>query len=112
MPDLLTKVEALMEKHGLEDQRFVMRMTGCPNGCARPYAAEIGLVGKSAGHYNLHIGGDKEGYRLNTLYKEEVDEATILAELDAMLAAYAKEGGDGESFGDFTKRNYLDKVAA
>lgn len=79
-------------------------MTGCPNGCARPYLAEIGLVGKGPRIYNLFLGGDGQGTRLNRLYRENVDEAAILAELDSLFARYAKERQPGERFGDFVIR--------
>jgi sulfite reductase (NADPH) hemoprotein beta-component len=79
-------------------------MTGCPNGCARPYAAEIGLVGTSTGHYNLHIGGDREGTRLNTKYKESLDETAIIAELDNLFGIYKKDRQQTETFGDFVTR--------
>jgi len=82
-------------------------MTGCPNGCARPYAAEIGFVGTAIGRYNLHIGGDRLGFRLNRIYKESLDEKAILAELDNLFATYSKERNEGETFGDFTNRKYF-----
>ena len=84
-----------------------MRMTGCPNGCARPYAAEIGFVGTAPGKYNLHIGGDNEGERLNTLYKESLDENGILNELDNLFGAFKTERNTAESFGDFSHRKYI-----
>ena len=79
-------------------------MTGCPNGCGRPYVAEIGLVGRSAGHYDLRLGGDRLGYRLNTTYKEGVDESEILNTLDGLMADYVRERAVGEPFGDFCQR--------
>ncbi|WP_110456757.1 assimilatory sulfite reductase (NADPH) hemoprotein subunit [Shewanella algidipiscicola] len=103
-PDFLTKVEALQEKHGFLDQGIVIRMTGCPNGCARPFAAEIGLVGKAPGRYNLYLGASFEGTRLNKLYRENIQEAEILAELDALFARYVNERETEETFGNFTVR--------
>jgi sulfite reductase (NADPH) hemoprotein beta-component len=103
-PDFLTKVEALQEKHGFLDQGIVIRMTGCPNGCARPFAAEIGLVGKAPGRYNLYLGASFEGTRLNKLYRENIQEAEILSELDALFARYVNEREAGETFGNFTVR--------
>jgi len=94
----------LLAAHGLGDLPLVLRITGCPNGCARPYLAEVALVGKAPGRYNLHLGGDGRGQRLNVLYRENVDEATILAELDAAFARFAAERGPGERFGDFVWR--------
>jgi sulfite reductase (NADPH) hemoprotein beta-component len=82
----------------------VLRITGCPNGCARPYLAEVALVGTAPGRYNLHLGGDGRGQRLNVLYRENVDEATILAELDTAFARFALERTPEERFGDFAWR--------
>jgi sulfite reductase (NADPH) hemoprotein beta-component len=79
-------------------------MTGCPNGCGRPYLAEIGFVGKSEGHYNLYLGGNFNGTRLNTLYKETLSEAEILAELKPIIADYAETREPNEKFGDFVIR--------
>lgn len=104
MPELISKVEPLLVKHNLEKESIIMRMTGCPNGCARPYAAEIGLVGTGPGRYNLQLGGDNIGSRLNKTYKENLDEAQILAELDGLFTAFQKERSARESFGDYTWR--------
>lgn len=103
-PDFLTKVESLQEKHGFLDQGIVIRMTGCPNGCARPFAAEIGLVGKAPGRYNLYLGASFEGTRLNKLYRENIQEAEILSELDGLFARYVAEREEAETFGNFTVR--------
>lgn len=107
MPSLLDKVEGLLEKHSLQNEELIMRMTGCPNGCARPYTAEIGFVGTAYGRYNLHFGGDRLGLRLNKIYKESLDEAQILSELDAAFAAFKEERSAGETFGDFSYRKYI-----
>ncbi|MGS0730084.1 sulfite reductase, partial [Shewanella sp. 0m-11] len=104
-PDFLTKVEGLQEKHGFLDQGIVIRMTGCPNGCARPFAAEIGLVGKAPGRYNLYLGASFEGTRLNKLYRENIQEAEILAELDTLFAQYVSQRQAGETFGNYTVRS-------
>jgi len=104
LPSLITHYEALQVKHGIEKDAIVVRMTGCPNGCGRPYVAEIGFVGKAPGRYNMHIGGNGLGTRLNTLYKENITEATILEETDALFARYAAERVAGERFGDFVHR--------
>ncbi len=104
LPSLLTKVEELLLKHRLQEQEISIRMTGCPNGCARPYLAEIGFVGKSLGHYNLHLGGSEIGSRLNILYKENLNEEAILSELDRWFLDYSKERLNQESFGDFALR--------
>ncbi len=108
-PGLIAKIEPLVEKYQLQNEGIIMRMTGCPNGCGRSYAAEIGFVGTGAGRYNLHIGGDNEGERLNTLHKESLDEAEILAELDILFAAFKQERKDKENFGDFSYRKYVQK---
>ena len=106
-PSLLDKIEPLLANYGLQNEEIVMRMTGCPNGCARPFAAEIGFVGTAPGRYNLHIGGDHYGLRLNKIYRESLDEPAILTELDVLFAAFSKERKEGENFGDFTNRKYF-----
>jgi sulfite reductase (NADPH) hemoprotein beta-component len=85
-------------------------MTGCPNGCARPYLGEIGLVGRSLGRYNLYLGASHEGDRMNKLYREMLDEDGILRELTPLLAAYATDREAGESFGDFVVRTGVVKA--
>jgi sulfite reductase (NADPH) hemoprotein beta-component len=104
LPRLIDKIEPLLGKHGLVDDEIIIRMTGCPNGCGRPYAAEIGLVGTGPGRYNLQIGGDREGLRLNTTHKSDIDETAILAELDYLFGEYIESRNPGETFGDFTYR--------
>jgi sulfite reductase (NADPH) hemoprotein beta-component len=104
LPSFGRAVEALLAAHGLRELPLVLRITGCPNGCARPYLAEVALVGKAPGRYNLHLGGDGRGQRLNVLYRENVDEATILAELDQAFARFAVERAADERFGDFAWR--------
>jgi sulfite reductase (NADPH) hemoprotein beta-component len=104
LPVLITKLEPVLAKHGLSDDEISLRMTGCPNGCGRPYAAEIGLIGTAYGQYNLHIGGDRNGYRLNKKYKENLDEPAILSELDTLLGQYSQQRNNGETFGDFAIR--------
>ncbi len=104
LPGFGRSVERLLEAHGLRDEPLVLRITGCPNGCARPYLAEVALVGKAPGRYNLHLGGDGRGQRLNVLYRENVDEPAILAALDEAFRRFAAERQPGERFGDFTWR--------
>ena len=104
LPDLLTALDEQLAAHGLSADDIVIRMTGCPNGCARPYLAEIGLVGKGPGRYNLYLGAAFDGSRMNKLYAEDLDHAGIVAALDPVLAAYAAERQKGERFGDFTIR--------
>jgi sulfite reductase (NADPH) hemoprotein beta-component len=103
-PVLLSKIELLLEKHGLQQEDIFIRMTGCPNGCARPHTAEIGFVGFAPGRYNLHLGGDRLGERMNTLYRENLDEQAILEELDGLFGSYSRERKKNESFGDYTAR--------
>jgi len=79
-------------------------MTGCPNGCGRSSVSEIGFIGSALGKYNLNLGGDHEGYRLNRLYKESLNEEELLAELDSLFADFKKERINNESFGDYTHR--------
>ncbi len=110
MPLLLDKIEPLLTKHDLLKEEIVMRMTGCPNGCSRPYAAEIGFVGTAVGKYNLFIGGDRNGERLNKLYKESLGEDGLLTELDHLFTTYKAERNDNETFGDFAHRKWLNSV--
>lgn len=104
LPDLVPRVEALLTRHGLVGEPLGLRITGCPNGCARPYLAEVGLIGKAPGLYNLLLGGDRVGQRLNALYRESLDEAAILAELDTLFGRWAGERRAAEGFGDFVRR--------
>lgn len=107
LPSLITKIEGLFSKHKLEDNGTIIRMTGCPNGCGRPYVAEIGFVGTSYGHYNMHLGGDRQGERLNKKYKESLNEESILQELDSLFALYSKKRKKAETFGDFVVREKI-----
>ncbi len=107
LPTLLTKLEPLTKRYGIDDENIIIRMTGCPNGCGRPYAAEIGFVGTAPGLYNMHIGGDHQGERLNTKYKDSLDEKAILTTLEGLFAVYKNERNLGERFGDFVMRRQL-----
>ena len=107
MPELLNKIEPLLNKHQLGEEDIVIRMTGCPNGCARPYAAEIAFVGTAPGRYNLQLGGDNQGQRLNKTFKESLDEKAILQELDNLFAAFKNERQADEKLGDFVMRKEL-----
>lgn len=104
LPSLVTKIEPILEKHGLIEDDITIRMTGCPNGCGRSPNAEIGFVGTAYGKYNLHIGGDRLGMRLNTKYRENIDEEEILTTLDELFGIYVKEKQTEETFGDFSYR--------
>ena len=104
LPQFTDKIDALFAKHGLSDEHIVLRITGCPNGCGRAMLAEIGLVGKAVGRYNLHVGGNREGTRIPRLFKENITEEEILTIIDGWLADWAAKREDGEGFGDFAIR--------
>ncbi|TFK25586.1 sulfite reductase subunit beta [Coprinopsis marcescibilis] len=104
LPVLIDKVEKVCEEAGLRNDSIVMRMTGCPNGCARPYLAEVAFVGKAPGAYAMLLGGGYYGQRLNKIYRESVTEPEILAILTPMIKRYALERKEGERFGDWTIR--------
>lgn len=111
LPAFSQKVEALLQKHGLLHLPLHLRITGCPNGCGRPWLAEVGLIGKAPGKYNLYLGGDQAGTRFNVLYKETLDETQILRELDGLIARFAVERQRTESFGDWVARAGIVEVA-
>ena len=104
LPDLITRLEDEMERFGLRDEEITIRMTGCPNGCARPYVSEIGLVGRTPGIYNLYLGGAHEGTRLNKLHRRDVDGDAIVAALSPLFESYAKKRSRDEHFGDYLIR--------
>lgn len=104
LPDILVKLETLLQVHGLQDAPILLRLSGCPNGCSRPYLGEIALVGRGPGRYDLRLGADFRGERLNRPYRENVDEAAILDALAPLFAAYAVDRHRGEHFGDFLVR--------
>jgi sulfite reductase (NADPH) hemoprotein beta-component len=104
LPDLITALDQRLAAHDLAADDIVIRMTGCPNGCARPYIAEIGLVGKGPGRYNLYLGAAFDGSRLSKLYAEDLQHDEIVAKLDPLFGAYAHERIAGERFGDFVIR--------
>jgi len=104
LPDLLTELEETLEQNGLRHDAITVRMTGCPNGCARPYIAEIGFVGRAPGKYNVYLGGGHAGQRLSKLYREAVPAEEIKPLLAPIITRYAKERNEGEHFGDFVIR--------
>ena len=104
LPVFNDKVDAILKENGLFDTPITIRMTGCPNGCGRPFLAEIAMVGRAPGRYNLYLGASFTGDRLNKLYKEMLNEEEILNELRPLLADYAKSRTPGEYFGDFVIR--------
>jgi sulfite reductase (NADPH) hemoprotein beta-component len=109
LPGLVTNVEELLTKHGVADEHIILRVTGCPNGCGRAMLAEIGLVGKGPGKYNMYLGGNIGGTRIPKLYKDNIDEQTIIAEIDALIGRWVTEretlaSNEKEAFGDFVIR--------
>jgi sulfite reductase (NADPH) hemoprotein beta-component len=104
LPDAVTELESILSKHGIPEQSIIFRVTGCPNGCGRAMLAEVGLVGKGPGKYNLHLGGNREGTRIPRMYRENIDEKEIMRELDELIGRWAKEAEANESFGDFVIR--------
>ena len=104
IPGILDQFEAALESLGLRDAPLTIRMTGCPNGCARPYTADLAFVGRSLGLYNVYVGGGLTGDRLVDLYRADVHEADLLPTLRPLLARWATERLDGEGLGDFYQR--------
>lgn len=105
LPSLIDKIDVLIRALGLEKDAINIRMTGCPNGCGRPYLGEIAFIGRSPGRYNLYLGAAHNGERLNKLYREMLDEAGILETLTPILEDFSRNRHRGESFGDFVIRN-------
>jgi sulfite reductase (NADPH) hemoprotein beta-component len=101
LPSLILRIEGVLSELGIHGQEILIRMTGCPNGCARPYTAEIGFVGRSLGLYEIWLGGNDTGTRLNRMYKDNVKDADIVETLRPLLARYAAERKSGERFGDW-----------
>jgi sulfite reductase (NADPH) hemoprotein beta-component len=112
MPSIISRIEDVMKEVGLGGEEIIVRMTGCPNGCARPYMAEIGFVGRAPNKYQIFVGGNEGCTRLNRLFKENVKGEDLLTELRPALARFAAERQPGERFGDFADRVLLAEVAA
>ncbi|KAI8991673.1 thiamine diphosphate-binding protein [Mycotypha africana] len=111
LPTLVGHLEHAIEEAGLRDDAITIRMTGCPNGCARPYLAELAFVGKAPNTYNVYLGGGHQGQRLNKLYKESLKEEEILKEINPIIKRYALERLQDEPFGDFVIRaGYVKKT--
>src|SRR5262249_19248392 len=104
LPDLLTGLEGLLKDLGLDQEEIVVRMTGCPNGCARPYMAEVAFVGKGPNRYQIYLGGNEASTRLNRLYKDSVKGEELLVELRDLLGRYRGQREPEERFGDFCAR--------
>jgi sulfite reductase (ferredoxin) len=112
LPGIIDQLEVELAKLGLSDETFTLRMTGCPNGCARPYNCDIGLVGKAAGRYTLFVGGRLLGDRLNFIYKDMVPAADIVPSIVPVLAYFKHERQNGETLGDFCHRKGRDDLLA
>jgi sulfite reductase (NADPH) hemoprotein beta-component len=112
MPDVLKRIEQLLAETGLKDEEIIIRMTGCPNGCARPLMAEMAFVGRAPGKYQVYLGGNTASTRLGRLYKESVRNEDIVSELRPLLERFAKERQGGERFGDYAERVLLKEAAA
>jgi len=97
-------IEGVLVKHGLKNLPLTLRITGCPNGCARPYLAEIALIGRAPGRYTLRLGADAIGQRLNVVYRDNIDENAILTALDELIGRFSAERQPDERFGDFLWR--------
>ena len=110
LPGLLDRLETVLAEVGLQNEEIIVRMTGCPNGCVRPYIAEIAFVGKAPNKYQIYVGGNLAGTRLARLYKDSVKADDLLEELRPVLARYARERQPGERFGDFCERAALGTV--
>jgi sulfite reductase (ferredoxin) len=111
-PEIVGGFDALLAKHGLAQRRLSVRITGCPNGCARTYAGDIGIVGRMPGFYAIYVGGDFEGTRLSFKLLEKVPHAAVISSFDPLFAAWARDGLTGEGFGDFCFRTGIDALQA
>jgi sulfite reductase (ferredoxin) len=108
--EIVGGIDALLLKHGLSDRRVSVRITGCPNGCARTYAGDIGIVGRMPGFYAIFVGGDFEGTRLNFKLLEKVPHSAVISSFDPLFGAWARDGLDGEGFGDFCYRVGMERL--
>jgi sulfite reductase (ferredoxin) len=110
LPDLIRRLESLVGELGLAGERISFRMTGCPNGCARPYLGDVGFVGTTLGKYDVFLGGDFDGTRLNRLYARNVPLGDIPGLLRDPLHAFGAEREPGEGFGDWSERVGVDRL--
>mgnify|MGYP001796233235 FL=1 len=104
LPDLVHQVEQLLVKHNVPDDHIILRVVGCPNGCGRAMLAEVGLVGKGPGKYNLHMGGNRVGTRVPKLYRKNISPDQVITELDELIGLWVAERETDECFGDFVIR--------
>ncbi|GGW91724.1 assimilatory sulfite reductase (NADPH) hemoprotein subunit [Alteromonas halophila] len=109
LPDTVTELEGLLKKHGVESDSIIFRVTGCPNGCGRAMLAEVGLVGKGPGKYNLHLGGNREGTRIPRMYRENISHEEIMTILDELIGQWSAKRDTDEGFGDFLIRTEVIK---
>ena len=109
---LVRQFDALLAKYGRADRQISLRITGCPNGCARTYTGDIGLVGRMPGHYALYVGGDFEGTRLSFRLLDRVPDARLMPSFEPLIAAWAEQGEGDEGFGDFCDRLGRDRLLA
>jgi len=112
LPGIIDQLEVELAKLGLSQEVFTVRMTGCPNGCARPYNSDVGIVGKAAGKYTIFIGGRLLGDRLNFIYKDMVPEEELVPTLATLLVYFKQDRHEGETFGDFCHRKGLEDLLA
>ena len=112
LPTIIRQIEADLQALGLANEPLSVRMTGCPNGCARPYMGDIGIVGRTKDVYNIYIGGDMLNTRLNTLYAASVHLKDLAATVRPLLALWRDERVPGENFGDFCYRVGLEYLQA
>jgi sulfite reductase (NADPH) hemoprotein beta-component len=112
LPDVITRLERLFDEVGVGNDEIVVRMTGCPNGCARPYMAEIGFVGRAPNKYVIYFGGNESSTRLNRVWKENVKNEDFEKELRPVLVRYVQERNRGERFGDWCDRVFLAEIVA
>ena len=112
LPAMMDELEVGLKELGLENEIFTTRMTGCPNGCARPYNSDIGLVGKTLGKYTILLAGRREGDRLNRIYQDLVPAEEVVPTLLPLFAFFKRDRQEGESFGDFCERQGFDRLRA
>jgi sulfite reductase (ferredoxin) len=110
LPTVVRRIEAILSELGLENERMSIRMTGCPNGCARPFLGDIGFVGRTVGRYQMYVGGDFEGTRLSKLLEDMVKADELPERLRPLLAMFRDERRDGEGFGDFCNRVGMERL--
>lgn len=111
LPGLIDRIEKIVGDLGLGNEEIIIRSTGCPNGCARPYMAELAFVGKAPGRYQVWLGGNTTGTRLNRLWKDVIKDPEMETELRPVLARFAKERNANERFGDWCDRVFLKETS-